>query len=191
VVDGVELLAHIIHPELHAWTGASDAFRQIPSPCLKRGSTRLTQAAFTLIELLVTVAIIAILAALFVPALTRSQATGRRVACMNNLRQLGLAVQMYWDDNAGNCFRYSNGITNGGQLYWFGWMGPGQEGKRPFDATRERARAYRRPTIPSGHAQPRLRTLSRDRETIRRSCGPQSATRTRTRPPPLRTAAVA
>jgi prepilin-type processing-associated H-X9-DG protein len=42
---------------------------------------------------------------------------------------------MYWDDNGGSCFRYRGAFTNGGQTYWFGWMGPGAEGQRAFDAT--------------------------------------------------------
>jgi prepilin-type processing-associated H-X9-DG protein len=67
--------------------------------------------------------------------LGRSHASARRVRCVSNLRQLGLSAQMYWDDNAGSCFRYRIGTTNGGELYWFGWLGPGQEGQRQFDAT--------------------------------------------------------
>lgn len=85
-------------------------------------------SAFTLVELLVIMAIIAILSAMLLPVLGKGRLSARSIACENNLRQLGMAAQLYWDENSGYCFRKQDG-TN----WWFGWLGAGSEGHRPSD----------------------------------------------------------
>ena len=89
-----------------------------------------------MIELLVVIAIIAILAAVLLPVLARSKAVVQRTACESNLRQLGLAVELYWGDYNGDGFPLWTSANVFGKTWWFGWLASGTDGQRAFDLSR-------------------------------------------------------
>ena len=88
---------------------------------------------FTLIELMVVIAIIGILASLLTAALASAKGRARQIQCTSNQKQLGLAGQMYWDDQEQRAWPYSGSFIDNGMVYWFGWLGKGPEGERKID----------------------------------------------------------
>ncbi len=69
------------------------------APALSSPFSPRTPAAFTLVELLVVIAVMGILAALLLPAMSKAQERGRATACLSNLRQVGLSLQGYTQDH--------------------------------------------------------------------------------------------
>ena len=90
---------------------------------------KLKKSAFTLVELLVVIGVIAVLIAILLPVLNSARRSAQTVACKSNLRQIGLATEMYVNDNKG---RYPDPWTLGGVVFRRGWgmagLTPGTRG---------------------------------------------------------------
>ena len=133
------------------------------SPSTRRGKGR----AFTLLELLVVIAIIAILAALLLPAFATAKKHATAIGCLNNLKQLTLAAQLYAGDNADAII--PNGI--GGKPAWVAGSVQALPGATNLpDITigllyhyGGAPKIYQCPgdtIIPDGSSEPRIRTYS-------------------------------
>lgn len=110
------------------------------------GGLKLT--GFTLIELLVVIAIIAILAAMLLPALSRAKSRAQRTQCVNNLRQVGIALNMYAEDNSSFFPAFLEwgawgGKKGNGNPAKHGWNVP--EDKRPLNPYTKNVNVYRCP----------------------------------------------
>ncbi len=104
----------------------------------------MNRRGFTLIELLVVIAIIMILAGFLLPALNHGRESARAAACVSNLRQIGLATQMYVDD-FGRFFAYYSS-QGADRLWYFGLESPynptGAPGTRHIDLTKAKLYPY-------------------------------------------------
>lgn len=90
----------------------------LQAPQKGRGVGFCRKEAFTLLELLVIVVIIGVLAALLLPALNKARTLAQRTACMSNLRQIGLAWTLYYEDSSGRLAESYPGGTAPNPYAW-------------------------------------------------------------------------
>ena len=129
-------------------------------PCAP--GARRARCGFTLIELLVSIAVIAILVALLLPAVQHARAAARRAQCASRLRQLGLALMSYSEIHAGHLMPVSVVTTaadysyDGPARFWFGTVLPESPG------TIDREAGYLAPFLENSRAVVRCPSLALD-----------------------------
>jgi prepilin-type N-terminal cleavage/methylation domain-containing protein/prepilin-type processing-associated H-X9-DG protein len=90
---------------------------------MKNEIPKSAQRAFTLVELLVVIAIIALLLSILMPSLRKAKSMAARIACSHNLKQIGLAVDFYLNEND-NFYPCARDPVSVDPAYWL-WMGRG------------------------------------------------------------------
>ena len=94
---------------------------RLVSLCPNRGRSQ--SVGLTLVELLAVIGILGILMAILLPALSRAQEAGRRASCVNNLRQIGIAFELYLLEHDGVYPAASDPVSE--EPYYWLWMGRG------------------------------------------------------------------
>src|SRR6188472_1794273 len=108
-----------------------ESMRQISTVSLI-GKEMQSKRAFTLVEVLVVIAIIGILVALLLPAIQAARESARRSQCMNNLKQMGLAVQLHVDSR--KLLPTGRNATDQKSVSWAYYLLPYLEEKNIYDA---------------------------------------------------------
>ncbi len=88
-------------------------------PDMKRRLSNQRTGGLTLVEVLVSIVVVALLAAVFIPAFTKARPRAARSNCVSNLKQVALAFRM-WSNDHGETFPWSVSTTNGGTLEFAG-----------------------------------------------------------------------